>query len=155
MSYLLWIADNSMIAYWPVSCAASGFSEYKPQPSLMAIPVISFRNWKLTPSRHTSLQQQRVSVLSKFHQIVFATSATPHLWFTTLLLPPWIKHRHAMHARIIIFFILGGGGGGWITWNIISDVYIPTTGKKSINAVKNENGIGIAARDLCGCSFRE
>ena len=59
-----------------------------------------------------------------------------------------------MHARIIIFFILGGGGG-WITWNIISDVYIPTTGKKSINAVKNENGIGIAARDLCGCSFRE
>ena len=37
-----------------------------------------------------------------------------------------------------LFFFLGGGGG-WITWNIVSDVYIPTKGKKSINAVKNEN----------------
>ena len=30
-------------------------------------------------------------------------------------------------------------GGGWITWNIVSDVYILTKGKKSINAEKNEN----------------
>ena len=31
-------------------------------------------------------------------------------------------------------------GGGWFTWNIASDVYILTNGKKSINAEKNENG---------------
>ena len=31
-------------------------------------------------------------------------------------------------------------GGGWITWNIASDVYILTNGKKSINVEKNENG---------------
>ena len=30
-------------------------------------------------------------------------------------------------------------GGGWITWNIVSYVYIFTEGKKSINAEKNEN----------------
>ena len=30
-------------------------------------------------------------------------------------------------------------GGGWITLNIVSDVYILTKGKKSINAAKNEN----------------
>ena len=30
-------------------------------------------------------------------------------------------------------------GGEWITWNIVSDVYILTKGKKSINAEKNEN----------------
>ena len=30
-------------------------------------------------------------------------------------------------------------GGGWITWNILSDVYIFTKGKKIINAEKNEN----------------
>ena len=29
--------------------------------------------------------------------------------------------------------------GGWITWNIVSDVYILTKGKKSINAEKNKN----------------
>ena len=29
--------------------------------------------------------------------------------------------------------------GGWITWNIVSDAYIFTKGKKSINAEKNEN----------------
>ena len=29
-------------------------------------------------------------------------------------------------------------GSGWITWNIVSDVYISTKGKKSINAEKNE-----------------
>ena len=29
--------------------------------------------------------------------------------------------------------------GGWITWKIVSDVYIFTKGKKSINAEKNEN----------------
>ena len=28
---------------------------------------------------------------------------------------------------------------GWITWNIVSDVYIFTKGKKSIIAEKNEN----------------
>ena len=36
-----------------------------------------------------------------------------------------------MHARVIFW--------GWITWNIVSDVYILTKGKKSINAEKNEN----------------
>ena len=30
-------------------------------------------------------------------------------------------------------------GGGWITWNIISGVYILTKRKKSIYAEKNEN----------------
>ena len=30
-------------------------------------------------------------------------------------------------------------GGEWITWNIVSDVYILTKGKKSFNAEKNEN----------------
>ena len=30
-------------------------------------------------------------------------------------------------------------GGGWITWNIVRDIYIPTKGKKIINAEKNEN----------------
>ena len=40
-----------------------------------------------------------------------------------------------MHG--IVFFF--GGGGRWITWNIVSDVYILTKGKKSINAEKKEN----------------
>ena len=40
-----------------------------------------------------------------------------------------------MHARV--FFL--GGGGEWITWNIVSDVFIISKGKKSINAEKNEN----------------
>ena len=40
-----------------------------------------------------------------------------------------------MHARVIFF----GGGGEWITWNIVSDVFIISKGKKSINAEKNEN----------------
>ena len=31
------------------------------------------------------------------------------------------------------------GGGGCITWNIVSDVYIFTKRKKSINAEKNKN----------------
>ena len=43
-----------------------------------------------------------------------------------------LKHRHAMHAKVIFW-------GGWITSNIASDVYIFTKGKKSINAEKNEN----------------
>ena len=30
-------------------------------------------------------------------------------------------------------------GGGWITWNIVSDVFIISKGKKSINAEKSEN----------------
>ena len=34
-----------------------------------------------------------------------------------------------MYAGVIL------EGGGWITWNIVSDVYILTKGKKSINAV--------------------
>ena len=34
-----------------------------------------------------------------------------------------------------LFFFLGE----WINWNIVSDVYIFTKGKKSINAEKNEN----------------
>ena len=38
-----------------------------------------------------------------------------------------------MYAGVIL------EGGGWITWNIVSDVYILTKGKKSINAEKNEN----------------
>ena len=33
------------------------------------------------------------------------------------------------------FFFWGGG----VLFIIVSDVYIPTKGKKSINAVKNEN----------------
>ena len=40
-----------------------------------------------------------------------------------------------MHG--IVFF--WGGGDRWITWNIVSDVYILTKGKKSINAEKKEN----------------
>ena len=39
-----------------------------------------------------------------------------------------------MHARVIFC-----GVGGLIIWNIVSDVYILTKGKKSINAEKNEN----------------
>ena len=35
--------------------------------------------------------------------------------------------------------------GGWITWNIVSDVYILTKGKKSINTEKNEN-VGLTNR---------
>ena len=36
-------------------------------------------------------------------------------------------------------------GGGWITWNIVSDVYILTKGKKSINTEKNKN-VGLTNR---------
>ena len=38
-----------------------------------------------------------------------------------------------MHARVIFLW------GGWITWNFVSDVYILTKGKMSINVEKNEN----------------
>ena len=37
-----------------------------------------------------------------------------------------------MHASYFLW-------GGWITWNILSDVYILTKGKESIYAEKNEN----------------
>ena len=30
-------------------------------------------------------------------------------------------------------------GGWWVTWNIVSDVFIISKGKESINAEKNEN----------------
>ena len=41
-------------------------------------------------------------------------------------------------------------GGGWITLNIVSDVYILTKGKKSINAVKNENVELTHTQVVCG-----
>ena len=40
--------------------------------------------------------------------------------------------------------------GRWITWNIVSDVYIFTKGKKSINAEKNENVELTHTRVFCG-----
>ena len=43
-----------------------------------------------------------------------------------------LKHRYAMHERVFL-------EGGWITWNIVSDVYILTKGKKSISVERNEN----------------
>ena len=49
-----------------------------------------------------------------------------------------------MHARVIFW------GGGWITWNIVSDVYILTRGKKSINAEKNENVKLTHTQVFCG-----
>ena len=49
-----------------------------------------------------------------------------------------------MHARVIFW------GGGWITWNIVSDVYILTKGKKSINAEKNENVELTHTQVFCG-----
>ena len=41
-------------------------------------------------------------------------------------------------------------GGEWITWNIVSDVYILTKGKKSINAEKNENVELTHTQVFCG-----
>ena len=41
-------------------------------------------------------------------------------------------------------------GGGWITWNIVSDVYILTKGKKSIDAEKNENVELTHSQVFCG-----
>ena len=41
-------------------------------------------------------------------------------------------------------------GGGWITLNIVSDVYILAKGKKSINAVKNENVELTHTQVVCG-----
>ena len=52
-----------------------------------------------------------------------------------------------MHVRV---FFWGGGGGGWITSNIVSDVYILTKGKKSINAERNENVELTHTPVLCG-----
>ena len=40
--------------------------------------------------------------------------------------------------------------GGWITWNIVSDVYIFTKRKKSINAEKNENVELTHTQVFCG-----
>ena len=45
-----------------------------------------------------------------------------------------------------LFFL----GGGWITWNIVSDVYILTKGKKNINAEKNENVELTHTQVFCG-----
>ena len=47
--------------------------------------------------------------------------------------------------------------GGWITWNIVSDVYIFTKGKKSINAEKDENIELTLTQVFCGrlCVLRE
>ena len=39
---------------------------------------------------------------------------------------------------------------GWITWNIVSDVYIFTNGKKSINMEKNENVELAHTQVFCG-----
>ena len=49
-----------------------------------------------------------------------------------------------MYAGVIL------EGGGWITWNIVSDVYILTKGKKSINAEKNENVELTHTQVFCG-----
>ena len=54
------------------------------------------------------------------------------------------KRKHAMHAGVIFW------GGRWITWNIVSDVYILTKGKKSINAEKNENVELTHTQVFCG-----
>ena len=48
-----------------------------------------------------------------------------------------------MHVRVIFW-------GGWITWNIVSDVYIFTKGKKSINAEKNGNVRLTHTQVFCG-----
>ena len=47
--------------------------------------------------------------------------------------------------------------GGWITWNIVSDVYIFPKGKKSINAEKNKNFELTLTQVFCGrlCVLRE
>ena len=50
-----------------------------------------------------------------------------------------------MYAGVIL-----EGGGGWITWNIVSDVYILTKGKKSINAEKNKNVELTHTQVFCG-----
>ena len=52
----------------------------------------------------------------------------------SLICFPFFKRKKTCYA-CKSFFLLGG----WITWNIVSDVYIFTKGKKSINAEKNEN----------------
>ena len=41
-------------------------------------------------------------------------------------------------------------GAGWITWNIASDVYIFTKGKKNTNAEKNEDIELTHTQALCG-----
>ena len=41
-------------------------------------------------------------------------------------------------------------GGAWITWNIVSNVYILTKGKKSVNAERNENVELTHTRVFCG-----
>ena len=41
--------------------------------------------------------------------------------------------------------------GGWITWKIVSDVYIFTKGKKSINTEKNENLEKMSTRTQVFC----
>ena len=41
-------------------------------------------------------------------------------------------------------------GGGWITWNIASEVYIFTKGKRSIDAEKNENVELTLTQVFCG-----
>ena len=48
-------------------------------------------------------------------------------------------------------------GSGWITWNIVSDAYILTEGKKSINAEKKENVELTHTQVFCGklCVLRE
>ena len=48
-------------------------------------------------------------------------------------------------------------GRGWITWNIVSDVYIFTKGKKRINAEKNENVELAHMQVFCGrlCVLRK
>ena len=48
-------------------------------------------------------------------------------------------------------------GRGWITWNIVSDVFIFTKGKKRINAEKNENVELTHIQVFCGrlCVLRE
>ena len=52
-----------------------------------------------------------------------------------------------MHARVIFFL------GEWINWNIVSDVYIFTKGKKSINAEKNEN-VELTYTQVVRCRLR-
>ena len=42
--------------------------------------------------------------------------------------------------------------GGRITWKIVSDVYIFTKGKKSINTEKNENLEKMSTRTQVFCS---
>ena len=49
------------------------------------------------------------------------------------------SHYNRENIGILCMQELFFWGGGWITWNIVSDVFIISKEQKSINAEKNEN----------------